>query len=44
MLHGTYWHNSFGVPVSHGCINMRPADAEWLWSWAGIGTAVTVQW
>lgn len=43
-LHGTYWHNSFGVPVSHGCINMRPADAEWLWSWAGIGTPVAVQW
>lgn len=33
-FHGTYWHNNFGVPMSHGCVNMRNADAEWLYNWA----------
>lgn len=41
-IHGAYWHNSFGVPVSHGCVNMRPADAQWLYNWAPIGTPVMV--
>jgi lipoprotein-anchoring transpeptidase ErfK/SrfK len=43
-IHGTYWHNAFGVPVSHGCVNMRQADAAWLWSWASYGTPVVVRW
>lgn len=43
-LHGTYWHSSFGTPVSHGCVNMRQEDASWLWSWTAIGTPVVVQW
>src|SRR5574341_239826 len=29
-LHGTYWHNNFGQPMSRGCVNMRIDDAEWL--------------
>jgi hypothetical protein len=29
-LHGAFWHDQFGVPRSHGCINLSPADAEWL--------------
>lgn len=33
-LHGTYWHNNFGEPMSHGCINMRNEDAEKLYYWA----------
>jgi hypothetical protein len=33
-FHGTYWHNNFGVPMSHGCINMRTEDAKWLLRWA----------
>lgn len=33
-LHGTYWHDSFGVPKSHGCINLAPRDARWLFTWA----------
>lgn len=33
-FHGTYWHDNFGVPMSHGCINMRTADAKWLFRWA----------
>ena len=32
-LHGTYWHENFGVPMSHGCINMRTEDAKWLFLW-----------
>ncbi|HSB90790.1 MAG TPA: L,D-transpeptidase [Anaerolineales bacterium] len=32
-FHGTYWHNDFGVPRSHGCINMTPQAAKWLFRW-----------
>jgi lipoprotein-anchoring transpeptidase ErfK/SrfK len=39
-LHGTYWHNNFGHPMSHGCVNLRTSDAAWLFSWASIGTPV----
>jgi lipoprotein-anchoring transpeptidase ErfK/SrfK len=34
-FHGTYWHNNFGNPMSHGCLNMTNADAKWLFDWAG---------
>lgn len=43
-LHGTYWHNNFGHPMSHGCVNLRTPEAEWLYEWAPIGTTVTVVW
>jgi hypothetical protein len=33
-FHGTYWHADFGRPRSHGCINMRPAEAKWLFRWS----------
>ena len=32
-FHGTFWHNNFGIPMSHGCINMRNEDAKWLFRW-----------
>jgi hypothetical protein len=32
-LHGAYWHNNFGHPMSHGCVNMRIPDAEKLFYW-----------
>lgn len=32
-IHGAYWHNNFGAPMSRGCINMRPSDALWLYRW-----------
>jgi hypothetical protein len=32
-IHGTYWHNDFGHPHSHGCINMAPEDAKWIYRW-----------
>ena len=41
-LHGTFWHSNFGTPMSHGCVNMRTSDAQWVFSWAGVGTVVNV--
>ena len=41
-IHGTFWHNNFGTPTSHGCVNMSREDAGWLYSWAGLGTLVNV--
>ena len=32
-LHGTYWHNNFGVPMSHGCVNLSIPNAEKLYFW-----------
>jgi LysM repeat protein len=43
-LHGTYWHNNFGTPMSHGCINLTQGDAAWLYSWAPVGTLVVIHW
>lgn len=42
-LHGAYWHNNFGQPMSHGCVNMRVTDAEWLFYWAPMYTTVIVE-
>jgi hypothetical protein len=33
-LHSAFWHNAFGRPRSHGCINLAPADAKWLFGFA----------
>ena len=33
-IHGAYWHDNFGHPMSHGCINMKIEDSEKLYSWA----------
>ncbi len=53
-FHGTYWHENFGAPMSHGCINMRTSEAKWLFRWArpisrydavntpGFGTSVEI--
>lgn len=52
-LHGAWWHNGFGRPASHGCINLAtrtrnrrwpnsPEDAGWLYQWASLGVPVTV--
>lgn len=32
-FHGTYWHNNFGRPRSHGCINLTPQAAKWVYLW-----------
>ena len=42
-IHGAYWHSNFGLPVSHGCVNLRTPDAEWLYAWSRQGTPVKVQ-
>jgi len=41
-LHGTYWHSNFGHPMSHGCVNLPTQEAEWLYSWASVGTLVNI--
>ena len=41
-FHGAYWHDDFGTAASHGCINLSPADAKWLYSWAGLGQRVII--
>jgi lipoprotein-anchoring transpeptidase ErfK/SrfK len=41
-LHGTYWHNNFGTPMSHGCVNLYTPDAQWLFNFASVGTLVNV--
>jgi len=33
-IHSTYWHNYFGIPRSHGCVNCAPDDAKWIWRWS----------
>lgn len=43
VIHGTYWHDSFGTPYSHGCVNVNPSDARTLYNWTPIGTKVTVK-
>ena len=32
-IHSTFWHNNFGEPMSHGCVNARPEDAKWVFRW-----------
>lgn len=41
-IHGAYWHRRFGTPVSHGCVNVAPNHAKWLFDWASVGTAVFI--
>ncbi|HRN50237.1 MAG TPA: L,D-transpeptidase family protein [Anaerolineales bacterium] len=41
-IHGTWWHNNFGTPMSAGCVNMTTEDAQWMFNWASVGTTVQV--
>ena len=34
-FHSAFWHDRFGRPRSHGCINLAPKDAKWLYDWSG---------
>jgi len=43
-IHGTYWHNNFGHPMSRGCVNMRVSEAQWLYNWTPVGTLVVIHW
>lgn len=33
-IHATVWHNDFGTPKSHGCVNTLPDDAKWIFRWS----------
>ncbi len=41
-LHGTYWHNNFGTPMSHGCVNLPMDVADWMYQWAPMGMRVEI--
>ncbi len=41
-IHGAYWHNNFGHPMSHGCVNVSYANMESLYWWAQLGTRVVI--
>lgn len=43
VIHGAYWHTSFGSTYSHGCVNMLPKEARILYNWAVLGTKVIVK-
>jgi len=42
-LHGAYWHNNFGHPMSHGCVNISYANAEWLFNWMQVGDLTVIE-
>ena len=42
-IHGAYWHDKFGEPWSHGCVNLPPNEAKLLYEWAELGTPVIVR-
>jgi lipoprotein-anchoring transpeptidase ErfK/SrfK len=41
-IHGAYWHNSFGTPISHGCVNLPVKQARKLYNWTKLGMMVQV--
>jgi hypothetical protein len=47
-LHGAYWHDAFGRPRSHGCVNFSLYDSWWIFQWSDVGDprcpAVYVYW
>ncbi len=43
VIHGAYWHDSFGTQYSHGCVNLQPNVARELYNWAELGTKVIVR-
>ncbi len=42
-IHYAYWHNNFGRPMSHGCVNAPYEGVQWLYGWADVGTPVMVR-
>lgn len=41
-IHGAYWHNNFGTPMSHGCVNVSYKDMEGLYNFAEEGTEIVI--
>jgi hypothetical protein len=33
-IHGAHWHNAYGEPRSHGCVNVTAEDAKWIFRWS----------
>ncbi len=42
-IHGTYWHNNFGTPMSHGCVNMSIEDSAWIYDFGYLGMPISVK-
>lgn len=42
-IHGAYWHNNFGKPMSHGCVNVSYQNMPFLYDWADVGTPVLIE-
>ena len=42
-IHGAYWHNNFGKPMSHGCINVSYTEMQPLYEWADVGTRLIIE-
>jgi lipoprotein-anchoring transpeptidase ErfK/SrfK len=42
-IHGAYWHNKFGRPMSHGCVNLPLPVARQVFNWAHVGIPVRVR-
>lgn len=41
-IHGAYWHNNFGTPMSHGCVNLTIPDSQKLFNWIEYSTPITI--
>jgi len=41
-IHYAYWHNNFGHPMSHGCVNVNLENVKWIYNWANVGTPVDI--
>ncbi|MDP9369938.1 MAG: L,D-transpeptidase [Chloroflexota bacterium] len=43
VMHGTYWHANFSVPMSHGSVNLLMDVAAWLFDWTPAGTPAQIR-
>jgi lipoprotein-anchoring transpeptidase ErfK/SrfK len=43
-FHGTYWHNDFGRPRSHGCMNLPSDAARWIYRWTNPTVPYDEKW
>jgi lipoprotein-anchoring transpeptidase ErfK/SrfK len=41
-IHGVYWHNNFGTPMSHGCVGLPVGSANFIYNWAPLGTVIVI--
>lgn len=41
-IHNAYWHNNFGHPMSHGCVNVNLENSKWVYDWASVGVSVWI--